>query len=546
MDKINTTFIAKEIFKQYPIYIIIIFILIFLLSLRDITTANILENIIDNINQNKANTEIIKGIYTVGIVWVIITIILYIYDKIIGFIIPKIEEIAKIKMVSKIMNTLQTSYKDFSHSELLIHINKYPEYITEWYNLILTYWLPDIIYAIVICMLLFKYNLHLGMINLVTLFIGYIIFMYYKKIIQLKSSEKENKKKIVYEGISDMFNNSLNILTFDTNDKEIDNIKELEKHYQISYNECYTKSINLKNILTILIYVSSILILFKSIHLINNNLLEIKNLIAIILVLSVWISKMDNFNEQIPVFYYHDATIKNVEHCELFKQILEIENKQNYEINNNALPIIFKNVVFSYDNKKKILNNYNLVIPANQISLIYGPIGKGKTTILNIIMGFYLPQSGTVLMGNMIQKDTSLESWRKHIIYLPQHTVLFNKTLYENIIYGSDKNMDDVNEIIKLFGYTNWVKKFPHGFDSMAGPSGNKFSGGQKQIICLFRCLLNPRPVILLDEPTSSLDKDGKEMVYSLLNKLKETSTVIIVSHDEKIKNYADKLIEFY
>jgi ABC-type branched-subunit amino acid transport system ATPase component len=546
MDKINTTFIAKEIFKQYPIYIIIIFILIFLLSLRDIITANILENIIDNINQNKANTETIKGIYTVGIVWVIITIILYIYDKIIGFIIPKIEEIAKIKMVSKIMNTLQTSYKDFSHSELLIHINKYPEYITEWYNLILTYWLPDIIYAIVICMLLFKYNLHLGMINLVTLFIGYIIFMYYKKIIQLKSSEKENKKKIVYEGISDMFNNSLNILTFDTNDKEIDNIKELEKHYQISYNECYTKSINLKNILTILIYVSSILILFKSIHLINNNLLEIKNLIAIILVLSVWISKMDNFNEQIPVFYYHDATIKNVENCELFKQILEIENKQNYEINNNALPIIFKNVVFSYDNKKKILNNYNLVIPANQISLIYGPIGKGKTTILNIIMGFYLPQSGTVLMGNMIQKDTSLESWRKHIIYLPQHTVLFNKTLYENIIYGSDKNMDDVNEIIKLFGYTNWVKKFPHGFDSMAGPSGNKFSGGQKQIICLFRCLLNPRPVILLDEPTSSLDKDGKEMVYSLLNKLKETSTVIIVSHDEKFKNYADKLIEFY
>lgn len=546
MDKINTTFIAKEIFKQYPIYIIIIFILIFLLSLRDIITANILENIIDNINQNKANTEIIKGIYTVGIVWVIITIILYIYDKIIGFIIPKIEEIAKIKMVSKIMNTLQTSYKDFSHSELLIHINKYPEYITEWYNLILTYWLPDIIYAIVICILLFKYNLHLGMINLVTLFIGYIIFMYYKKIIQLKSNEKENKKKIVYEGISDMFNNSLNILTFDTNDKEIDNIKELEKHYQISYNECYTKSINLKNILTILIYVSSILILFKSIHLINNNLLEIKNLIAIILVLSVWISKMDNFNEQIPVFYYHDATIKNVENCELFKQILEIENKQNYEINNNALPIIFKNVVFSYDNKKKILNNYNLVIPANQISLIYGPIGKGKTTILNIIMGFYLPQSGTVLMGNMIQKDTSLESWRKHIIYLPQHTVLFNKTLYENIIYGSDKNMDDVNEIIKLFGYTNWVKKFPHGFDSMAGPSGNKFSGGQKQIICLFRCLLNPRPVILLDEPTSSLDKDGKEMVYSLLNKLKETSTVIIVSHDEKFKNYADKLIEFY
>jgi ATP-binding cassette subfamily B protein len=210
-----------------------------------------------------------------------------------------------------------------------------------------------------------------------------------------------------------------------------------------------------------------------------------------------------------------------------------------------VLPITFENVYFSYDGKKNILNNYNLQIPENEISLIYGPIGRGKTTILNIIMGFCKIQSGNVYMGNINQKDVPLEEWRRNIIYLPQHPILFNKTLLENLTYGSNKTEKDLKPIIDLVGYNNWIKQFPHGLQSIAGFGGKQFSGGQKQIIGLCRCLLNPRPIILLDEPTSSLDKVGREVVYKLLGKLKETSTVIVVSHDEKMRMYADNLIPF-
>jgi ABC-type bacteriocin/lantibiotic exporter with double-glycine peptidase domain len=148
-------------------------------------------------------------------------------------------------------------------------------------------------------------------------------------------------------------------------------------------------------------------------------------------------------------------------------------------------------------------------------------------------------------MGNINQKDIPLEEWRKSIIYLPQHPILFNKTLLENLTYGTTKTENDLKQIIDLVGYNNWIKQFPHGLHSVAGFGGKQFSGGQKQIIGICRCLLNPRPIILMDEPTSSLDKTGKEIVYKLLIKLKENCTVIVVSHDEKIKIYADNLIYF-
>ena len=452
------------------------------------------------------------------------------------------------------MHRLQTSYKDFSHAEMLSHINKYPEHISEWYNLIFTYWFPDIIYAIVICAALFKYHPLLGSLNMGSLAVLYGIFHYYQHFIKDKSDEKENKKISVHEYAFELFSNSLNILTFGTANKELDHINNLEENHQKVYHETYTQSINLKGMLVILIYIFALIVIFAALYLINKQKMKITELIGIILILSVWIARMENFTEHIPTYYHLSGIINSVEKNELFQK--SDEDKKMYNHNNiaiinkltkemNALPITLENINFSYDGKKNILNNYNLHIPENEISLIYGPIGRGKTTILNVIMGFCEIQNGNIFMGNINQRDIPLEEWRKNIIYLPQHPVLFNKTLLENLTYGTNKTENDLQPIIDLVGYNNWIKQFPNGLQSVAGFGGKQFSGGQKQIIGLCRCLLNPRPIVLLDEPTSSLDKVGKEVVYKLLGKLKEKCTVVVVSHDEKMRMYADNLVPF-
>ena len=181
MSEINTEIIAKEIFKKYPIKVILIFVLTIILSFRDIVTAKVMENIIGKINDGPDDIQ--NGLYIVGFIWLSIAIVMFIYDKILVDLIPQIEKITRSKMINQVMHRLQTSYKDFSHAEMLSHINKYPEHISEWYNLIFTYWFPDIIYAIVICIALFKYHPLLGSINMSSLAVLYGIFHYYQNII---------------------------------------------------------------------------------------------------------------------------------------------------------------------------------------------------------------------------------------------------------------------------------------------------------------------------------------------------------------------------
>ena len=192
MSEINTKIIAKEIFKAYPIKVILLFIFTIILSFRDIVTAKVMENIIGQINDGPDNIQ--NGLYIIGFIWLSIGVIMYIYDNILVDLIPKIEKMTRFQMINQVMHHLQTSYKDFSHAEMLSHINKYPEHISEWYNLIFTYWFPDIIYAIVICIALFKYHTLLGSINMASLSVLYGIFYYYQNIIQDKSDVKETKK----------------------------------------------------------------------------------------------------------------------------------------------------------------------------------------------------------------------------------------------------------------------------------------------------------------------------------------------------------------
>ena len=154
----------------------------------------------------------------------------------------------------------------------------------------------------------------------------YGIFYYYQNIIQDKSDVKETKKKAVHEYAFELFSNSLNILTFGTANKELNNINQLEEDHQKIYQETYSQSINLKGVMIILIYIFALMIIFASLYLINKGEMKITELIGIILILSVWIARMENFTEHIPAYYHLSGIIKSVEKNELFQK----SDEENY------------------------------------------------------------------------------------------------------------------------------------------------------------------------------------------------------------------------
>ncbi len=194
--------------------------------------------------------------------------------------------------------------------------------------------------------------------------------------------------------------------------------------------------------------------------------------------------------------------------------------------------VAFHKITFEYKPGEPVLSNISLEAKVGQMVAIVGPSGAGKTTIANLIPRFYEPTQGYVSIDGIDIKTVTLDSLRKQIGIVPQETVLFNGSVYDNILYGDlDANYDEVISAAKAANAHNFITEMPDGYDTQIGERGSKLSGGQRQRIAIARAILkNPR-VLILDEATSALDTESEKLVQEALDKLMIGRTSFVIAH---------------
>lgn len=204
----------------------------------------------------------------------------------------------------------------------------------------------------------------------------------------------------------------------------------------------------------------------------------------------------------------------------------------------------FKDVTFRYNNiDRPVLHNLNLHVDKGETIALVGESGAGKSTILNLVIGFNQVNSGEVLIDGHNMKDIDLRSYRKHLAVVPQTSILFSGTIGDNITYGVD-NVDEatLDEIVKAANLTDLINSLPDGLDTMVGEHGGKLSGGQRQRISIARALIRNPKVIVLDEATSALDSISEKLIQEALNNLTKDRTTFIVAHRLSTIKDADKI----
>lgn len=204
----------------------------------------------------------------------------------------------------------------------------------------------------------------------------------------------------------------------------------------------------------------------------------------------------------------------------------------------------FKDVTFRYNNiDRPVLHNLNLHVDKGETIALVGESGTGKSTILNLVIGFNQVNSGEVLIDGHNMKDIDLRSYRKHLAVVPQTSILFSGTIRDNITYGVD-NVDEatLDEIVKAANLTDLINSLPDGLDTMVGEHGGKLSGGQRQRISIARALIRNPKVIVLDEATSALDSISEKLIQEALNNLTKDRTTFIVAHRLSTIKDADKI----
>ena len=192
--------------------------------------------------------------------------------------------------------------------------------------------------------------------------------------------------------------------------------------------------------------------------------------------------------------------------------------------------IILQNICFSYIQGKPIIQNLNLSIKKGEKVAFVGPSGAGKSTLVDIITGFYQPNSGEIFIDGIQLTQENIKSWRRKIGYIPQQIYLFDGDVAENIAFGSEYDEERIIQACKIAKIYDFLEEH-EGIHTKVGDGGIKLSGGQRQRIGIARAIYDNPEILVLDEATSALDNETEAKIMEEIYELSKDKTLLVIAH---------------
>jgi ATP-binding cassette subfamily B protein len=204
----------------------------------------------------------------------------------------------------------------------------------------------------------------------------------------------------------------------------------------------------------------------------------------------------------------------------------------------------FAGVRFGYHSEKPVLDDFDLTLHAGETVCLFGPSGAGKSTIMHLLLRLYDPDAGTILLDGVDLRDIAQETLRRRIAFVPQDPWLFDATIADNIAFGSPHpTRQGILTAGRMALLDEFVNDLPDGYDTMVGEGAVRLSGGQRRRIALARAAISDARLVLLDEPTTSLDPEASAAVISAIRSSTAGRTVLLVTHDHDLAEFADRVV---
>lgn len=287
-----------------------------------------------------------------------------------------------------------------------------------------------------------------------------------------------------------------------------------------------------KPLLETLIVTGAIVVILYMAYVVKINLISIIPILGLFVVignklfinLSFLVAKWMEILSSIPsIKLVHNIATDRAEREEIYQGKLFSNLKKD---------ITIKRLTFGYHDRKRLFEDLNMIIPSKKMTALVGSSGSGKSTIADLLLGFYFPQKGKILINDTDLRDINLNSWRKKIGFITQDTFIFNASIKKNILIGKpDATDEEVINAAKQANAHEFIQDLPKGYDTLVGERGMKLSGGQRQRIAIARAIIRNPEFFIFDEATSSLDTKAERLIQKSIDSLGEKKTVLCITH---------------
>ena len=539
--------ILNSFISEYKL-ILIIYILFTILSfpLESIVIPQIYSHFIGILNTKTEMKVFIKYLIIIIIVLSIIYSSNAITVYIESFMIPDMSEYVINYIFKNLLKKYENNFDDIELGKIITHLSIIPSTIKDGASELCVWILPRLLTIIIINIYFFYLNWKLGLISLFMI----LIFFYFNFKLFFSCTNLSTERHHLFENknqnTQDILSNTFSIYSTGSVNDEIKKY-ELDTHkYTIKSKEslsCLNKSNIFSNILIIIIFIT--LNSFAT-YLFLNKKLSHNNLIAVIITIIYYIPCIITFNSSMPTIIHSygalnavDDFVKDLYTINIIK---EKESLNKIKLNNGN--IVINNLNFKYDKDTILFQNFYLTIKTNEKVAIIGPSGNGKSSLIKIIMGYYNIPNNTIYIDNIDLNNYNLNDLRKQISYVNQNNKLFNKSIFENIQYGNNSTQNDIINLCTKMKVDTIFKNLKNGLNTNVGVEGNNLSGGQRQLVHILRCFFQKNKIIILDEPTSAIDKDNTKYIINIINELSKNSTLILITHDTSILSLVDRVIK--
>jgi ABC-type multidrug transport system fused ATPase/permease subunit len=460
-------------------------------------------------------------------------------DKLNERVKPMLEGFVKTEIVDMILLKHDTSFDELTTGDIVYRATKVPDVIMYWFRQLNDYVVPYLLVLVTAAVYFMRYDMVVGSVFLVFVAVLVGVFTLAPRACIEHSKPNDAVLGGINEVLAEIVNNMTSIYSSNSKRRELARLEDRCEAYGRTYARTATCTRAFKMALFPTTTVMVAFFVIRSRLLIRARAIHRDQFVSIFLVITSLLTSIFWMIELMRDSVLDVGTISNLDDVLLAPaRSLLGPRPAGQPPPASASVVGLHEVTLSYAAGSAILDRVSVAFPPGKRTAIVGAVGSGKSTVLKVLLGFHRPESGDAYLGGRWYRDLDVREVRASIGYVPQNPVLFNDTVLYNVAYGNDgATYTEIRELAALVGFDEAFLR------RGVGKNGMHLSGGQRQLVWCLRVLLKGPPIVVMDEPTASMDAASKDALMVVMDRMMADRTVIMITHDPYLLRFADHTV---